>query len=189
MKKMSEIKDEKEVSEEQEPKEEIPQKEELETVSISSKELEEIKAKARHTDEYLDHLKRLKAEFENFKKRMIREKEQFFKFANEELIFELLAVLDNFDRAINHGEDNSEGLLEGMRLIKKQLDDVLAKRGLSRMEVLGQEFDPTKHEAMLHMESDKHPEGHITEELISGYQLADKIIRPARVAVSKGATE
>lgn len=204
-KKISKIEAEKETSEDQEPEEKIlqeeapsdqkpeekaAQKEELETVNISSKELEELKTKADHADDYLDHLKRLKAEFENFKKRMIRDKEQFLKMANEGLIWELLPVLDNFERAINHGEDDSsEGLLEGMKLIKKQLDDVLAKRGLSRMEVLGQKFDPTKHEAMLHMESDKHLEGHITEELISGYQLFDKVIRPAKVAVSKGAKE
>ncbi|MEW5768102.1 MAG: nucleotide exchange factor GrpE [bacterium] len=184
-KKMSEIKAER--AEELPSEEKTPPKEELETVSV--KELEELKTKAHLADDYLDHLKRLKAEFENFKKRMIREKEQFLKLANEGLILELLPVMDNFERAINHGEDNSEGLLEGMKLIKKQWDDVLAKRGLSRMEVVGQKFDPTKHEAMLHMESEEHPEEHITEELISGYQLNDKVLRPAKVVVSKGAKE
>lgn len=143
--------------------------------------------KATLADEYLDHLKRMKADFENFKKRAQRERSEFIKFANEELIKELLPVIDNFRRAVNHAEEMTDttAFREGIRLIEKDFEEVLKKRGLVRLETIGANFDPEIHEAIMLSETEDHPDETIIEEVQPGYKLGERLLRPARVVVSK----
>ena len=143
--------------------------------------------KAALADEYLDHLKRMKADFENFKKRAQRERSEFIKFANEELIKELLPVLDNFRRAVNHAEEitDANAFREGIKLIEKDFEEVLKKRGLARLEVVGTNFDPEIHEAIMLKETEDYSDETIIEEIQVGYKLGERLLRPARVVVSK----
>ena len=141
---------------------------------------------ARERDEYLDSLKRLQAEFANFRKRIARESEQAGHRAASEVIEDLLPVLDNFERAMKAAAGHDQAVLtEGVELVYNQLRSVLVKRGLCEIEAHGQAFDPNQHEAVLCQPSSGHEEGTVLEVLEKGYQLGDKVVRPARVIVSK----
>jgi molecular chaperone GrpE len=132
--------------------------------------------------ELTESLQRLQAEFENFKKRTDKEKQDFCKYAEKELMIELLPVLDNFELALKNTKDNSE-FIKGVELIYVQLVSGLEKKGLKIIETQGK-FDPHKHEVLLQEESDK-DSGEILEELQKGYQLNETILRTAKVKVSK----
>ncbi len=153
-----------------------PKKKKKEVQPEIKKELEETK----------NRLLRCLADFDNFKKRAIVEKEQFIKFANENLIKELLPVVDNFGRAMaaaNKIEGNDE-MKTGLSLVKKQIEDVLKKHGAQAIEALGKPYDPNFHEAIMQKE-DEGPEGIVLEEINKGYTLNKRLIRPAMVIVSK----
>jgi molecular chaperone GrpE len=154
----------------------------------TKKELEEeLKQKARLVDEYLDHLKRLKAEFENYRKRVERERAEFVKSAEEGLVRDLLPVLDNFERALNHSEGTDASILnEGIRLINKELLEILKKRGLVRLHAVGVSFDPQIHEAVMQQESTEYEEGIVIKEVQPGYEFGGRLLRPAQVIISKG---
>jgi molecular chaperone GrpE len=148
-----------------------------EELSFASDEVKEL------TDKYLRSL----ADLDNQRKRMVKEKEETQKYANERLILEILPVMDNFERAIEAGEnsDSAKKLLDGVRLIFRQLSEVLEKEGVKSFDSLGEKFDPYKHEAFLAIESKEHEPSTILEEVEKGYLLKDKVIRPAKVTVSK----
>jgi molecular chaperone GrpE len=173
------------------PEEVENQSEEVENADEMAAEAEQIRADLEKTrseaEEYLDSLQRLKAEFENFRKRTLREQSEFLKMASQGLISELLPVLDNFERALEHEVDSNQldDYKKGLRLVYGQLLDVLAKEGLSTLEPVGQPFDPTQHEALMQEESDEHPEGTVVRVLEKGYVLKDRIIRPAKVIVAQ----
>lgn len=135
--------------------------------------------------DYLDNLKRLKAEFDNFRKRMLKEQSEFLKLAAQQVIGELLPVIDNFERALAHEihGDQIEEYKGGMQMVYKQLKESLSKEGLKALEPVGEPFDPTRHEAMMTMESDEYPEGTVIKVIEKGYLLKDRVIRPAKVAV------
>lgn len=175
------------IKEEEAIKEEIPISKEKEEVTITKENLVQLEKRSSLADEYLDHLRRLKAEFENYKKREEKLKTAFVKFANENLITELLPVMDSLDRALNgvDASHNLESFLPGIELIRKQLEDVLVKNGLARIETVGKPFDPRVHEAIMQLESDEQPENTVIQELRKGYLLNNKVIRVAQVAVSK----
>ncbi len=156
-------------------------------VSITKDKLAKLEEQSNLANDYLDHLRRLKAEFENYKKRQERERIEFIKLANEGLICELLSVLDSFDRALMgvHKSHSLESFLPGIELIRKQLEDILVKNGLETIETIGKPFDPKVHEALMHLESDEYPEDIVAQEVRKGYVLNNKVIRPAQVAVSK----
>lgn len=137
--------------------------------------------------EYLRRLQQLQAEYDNFRKRTQREKEDLAKYATERLIAELLPVLDNFERglAASRKTREFESLMVGVEMICRQLTGALEKEGLVAIEATGQEFDPNKHEAVMHVESDDHPPNTVVEELQKGYCLKDKVIRPSMVKVCK----
>ncbi len=137
--------------------------------------------------EYVDQLKRLQAEFENYKKRAAREREEHLKYANEQLILKLLEVLDDFDRALEASEVSREceTLRSGLDLTSKKLHGILEAEGLSRIEAVGKVFDPLKHEALLVEHSDEHSEDVVIGELDKGYELRSKVIRPCKVKVCK----
>lgn len=139
------------------------------------------------TAQLRDKLLRLTAEFDNFRKRSIREKEEYRKFAVEQIITELLEVYDNFERAIASAKqtDNIESVVKGVDMVFRQFASILEKEGLQRIECHGAAFDPHLHEAIMHVEHPEHEENTVVEVCKPGYYLHSKVIRPAMVAVSK----
>ncbi len=141
----------------------------------------ELEAARRERDEYLDALRRLKAEFENSRKRQERERTRILETASERLVAELLPVLDNLDRALEAGGD----IHEGVQAIRDQLVAALGKEGLLPVASDGQPFDPNVHEAVMSQPSDEYEEGTILQTFQRGYLLNGKPIRPAKVVVAK----
>jgi molecular chaperone GrpE len=139
----------------------------------------------RERDEYLDSLQRLKAEFDNFRKRTARESAAQSARAGEALVKELLPVLDDLERALVAAEKHEEAKLEeGVRLVHRALADVLARAGLSEIET-GGAFDPHVHEALLAQPVEGADAGAVVEVLQKGYRLGDRVLRPARVVVAQ----
>jgi molecular chaperone GrpE len=139
----------------------------------------------RERDEYLDSLQRLKAEFDNFRKRTAREYESMSARANEALLKELLPILDDLERALEAAESHEEAKLEeGVRLVFRTLEDVARKHGLEEIETEGA-FDPHVHEALLTQPANGAEPGSVLEVLQKGYRLGDRVLRPARVVVAE----
>ena len=137
--------------------------------------------------EMQDRYLRLNAEFDNYKKRMMRENSDRLKYFNMELIKELLPSVDNLERAISHaGVENSdlESMIEGLQMVYKGMQEAFCKFGVSEIESIGKEFDPNCHQAVGMIESQEVPENHVAEECLKGYYLHDRIIRPTMVRVS-----
>ena len=137
--------------------------------------------------EMQDRYLRLNAEFDNYKKRMMRENSDRLKYFNMELIKELLPSVDNLERAISHaGDENSdlENMIEGLQMVYKGMQEAFGKFGVSEIESIGKEFDPNCHQAVGMIESQEVPENHVAEECLKGYYLHDRIIRPTMVRVS-----
>jgi molecular chaperone GrpE len=137
-----------------------------------------------------DRLVRLHADFENHRKRTLREKQEALSYGHEIVVKDLLPVVDNLERAIEHASASTgadfEGMLQGVELVRRELLAVLAKHGVSPIEAEGEVFDPNLHEALAQMEDEKVPAGRIGRMLQKGYRLRDRLLRPARVIVSKG---
>lgn len=154
----------------------------LEDTTEEVSELEENKLKA---EEYYNHMQRLKAEFDNYRKRTQKEKEEIAKYGSERIIVSLLPVLDNLERAIGSAQTNQDfqSFSQGVEMIRRQFMKVLEDEGLSPIETVGTEFNPNLHEALLKEASDKE-ENIILAELQKGYYLKDKVIRPSQVKVS-----
>ena len=151
-----------------------------EAPEVDVDEAVDVESIARERDEYLDALQRLKAEFDNYRKRVARDQQELAARAHERLVRELVPVLDDLERALAH-----EGNLEdGIRLIHRQLDEALTKEGLVEVETTGM-FDPHTQEALLAQPSDE-AEGTVIEVLQKGYLLGDRVLRPARVVISQG---
>jgi len=166
------------------------QEKEGEIVSLNSKlkQLkEEIKSIDLETSTYLDHLKRLKAEYENYKKRAIKERRQLVLWAVEDLVKELLPVLDNLERAIDSSSSsqNFSSLAEGIQLVSGQFKSVLEKKGLEEIKAKGEQFDPYLHEAIMQVESKDYSDNLVVQELRKGYKFKDKVLRPSMVKVNK----
>ena len=159
----------------QEPPEEV----EVDELTMSRQECQETK----------DQLLRLAAEFDNYRKRMERDRSRDLKYAEENLIKELLPAVDNLERAIEQGKksgDNSE-LLQGVEMTVKGLVATLEKFQVIPLESAGKPFDPNLHEALAMDQSDEVPENHVLVEFEKGYYYKDKLLRHAKVVVSKGA--
>lgn len=138
----------------------------------------------KQVNELNDRFLRKAAEFENFRKRMEREKQQFLSLANAALVGDLLPVLDNFERALTHNSEDSEKYRQGVEMIFKQLKDVLAGHGIEKIKAAGEHFNPELHEAMMSEPSAEHEEGEVIEVLQNGYTLRGRVLRPARVKVA-----
>ncbi|MBS12493.1 MAG: nucleotide exchange factor GrpE [Gemmatimonadetes bacterium] len=159
----------------------------------SDAEGEELEEDATEEDEepgadvYKDRWMRLAAEFDNYKKRTLRERDALIQSANEGLLRDLLPLVDSVDRASAHaeGDTDSEAFKEGVRMIMEELPKILANRGLKEIDASGQGFDPNLHEALMQVASD-HEEGTIAEVIERGYCLGDKVLRHAKVVVSQG---
>jgi molecular chaperone GrpE len=137
-----------------------------------------------------DRLVRLQADFENHRKRMLREKQETLSYGHENVVKDLLPVVDNLERAIEHARASSggdfEGMLQGVELVRRELLAALAKHGVGTIEAEGEVFDPNLHEALAQVEDPKVPAGRVARVLQKGYRLRDRLLRPARVLVSKG---
>jgi len=140
----------------------------------------------RERDELRDRLLRKGAEFDNFRKRVERERKEFAEWAAADLVGEVLAVVDDFERALAvAAPPEAQAYRAGVELIHRQLLDVLKKRGVTAVETVGQAFDPHLHQAVAYDESPGVPDGQIVDELRRGYRLGERLLRPALVRVAK----
>ena len=147
-------------------------------------ELETAKQEAKET---YDRFLRVSAEFENYKKRSAREMDDFRKYANQSLIKEMLAVVDNLERALNSSNGNSsidKCMADGVNLTLKEILKVFEKFNVKPIESIGQPFDPTFHQAMMQEETDDYPENTVITELQKGYMIHDRLLRPSMVVVA-----
>lgn len=143
-----------------------------------------IEEKAKSSDEYLAKLQYLQADFENYKKRVEKEKDNWQKYSNECLIKNLLMVLDNFEQALANIPKDSQ-IMTGLKIIFKQFWEILESEGLEPIKAVGEKFDPYKHEALMVVENKEKEEDTIIEQLQKGYMLHLKVIRPSKVMVTK----
>lgn len=141
--------------------------------------------KTREAEELVNRLARLQADYENFRRRTKNEKTEYLKYAGEQLITALLPVLDNFELALAAKAEPGENFINGVKMIYRQLQEVLQKEGLTALPAVGEQFDPTKHEAVMQVDNADQPENTVLEELRRGYALHGKIIRAAMVKVAK----
>jgi molecular chaperone GrpE len=157
---------------------------------LTQEEIEALKAKAAKADENWDRLLRTAADFENYKKRVAREREDLRKYAVENLMRKLAPVLDGFDMALAavNANASAESLKTGIAMVHSQLKSALAEAGLEEIDAIGQAFDPRWQEAVGHEESAEVPEGHVVQQLRKGYRLHDRLLRPASVVVAKKPT-
>src|SRR5947208_2989436 len=139
-------------------------------------------------DRFRDLALRSQADFENYKKRSAREKEEAIKYANSTLLERLVAIIDNFELGLAAAKEQGEQspIYSGMVLVQKQLNDLLAENGLHPIEAEGKKFDPNVHEAIGHEPSDQVPEGFVLRQARRGYRFKDRLLRPAKVVVSSG---
>ena len=147
----------------------------------SGEENEEVKDEGKEEEGELRYL-RLMADFQNYKKRVEKEKRDLYSYANENIMNDLLTVMDNFERALEHDAD--ENFKEGIEMIFKQLSDVLEKDGLAEIPALGEEFDPNVHSAVMTEETEDYESGKVSGVMQKGYTLNGKVIRPAMVKVA-----
>ena len=139
-------------------------------------------------DRFRDLALRSQADFENYKKRSAREKEEAIKYANSSLLERLVGIIDNFELGLAAAKEQGADspIYSGMILVQKQLSDLLAENGLQPIEAEGKAFDPNLHEAIAHEPSDRVPEGIVVRQTRRGYRLKDRLLRPAKVVVSSG---
>ena len=137
-------------------------------------------------DDYYDRLLRKTAEFDNYRKRTDRERQQLSEAAAADLLQELLPLVDDMERALSAEGDDAGPIRKGVELIHKQLLETLRKRGVRPIEALGADFDPHFHQAVAYEPADDRREGEVVEEFRRGYMLGDRLLRPAMVKVAKG---
>lgn len=148
---------------------------------------EEIAKLQKELQEWKDSYVRKVAEFENAKKRMEREKEEFSKYASEKIITKMIEIIDNMERAMQSATANKDfdNLAKGIEMTLNQAHNVLKNEGLEPLEAKGKEFNPYEHHAMMQEDTEEHPDNTVIEEFQKGYKLKDKVIRPALVKVAK----
>ncbi|BBL61990.1 nucleotide exchange factor GrpE [Methanobrevibacter arboriphilus] len=144
----------------------------------------DLEDKNEEISEYMSHIQRLQADFENFKKQTEKQKQEIIKFANENLIMNILDSYEDLERALEQSKTEKE-LREGVELIYSKLKSTLEKEGLEVIVAEGEKFDPFKHEALMAEASEEHENGEIIDELMKGYTLKDKVIKYSKVRVCK----
>ena len=139
-------------------------------------------------DRFRDLALRSQADFENYKKRAAREKDEAIKYANSALLEKLIPIVDNFELGLEaaRAEGEKSPIFSGMSMVLKQLMDFLKENGLQPIDATGQKFDPNLHEAITHEPSDEFPEGVVVRQTRRGYRMKDRLLRPSSVAVSSG---
>ncbi|MCX7634273.1 MAG: nucleotide exchange factor GrpE [Syntrophales bacterium] len=181
-----------------EPKEELKEKETavraeeqtVEKYAASEGEVslaERLQQKEKEAAEYYDKYLRAVADLENYKKRAVREKNEAIKFGQENLIRDIIPLLDGLDRALDQAEKSSdfESFKRGLELLRSQLMGCLERHGVQAIDCTQQAFDPNFHEAMMQVDSDRHEDNQIVDELEKGYMLNGRLLRPAKVSVCK----
>jgi molecular chaperone GrpE len=176
---------------------ELPAAEDEETgpISIAGKAADDIAASETEKlraerDALLDRLARLQAEFDNARKRAVREQQDFREFAAADVIKNFLPILDSFERALKVGDDsnsNSNEFRNGIELIYRQFQDALQKIGVQPIVSVGQPFDPRIHEAVEMVDTTEVPDHHVLDELQRGYKYKERLLRPAMVRVARNA--
>jgi molecular chaperone GrpE len=139
----------------------------------------------RERDDYYDRLLRKTAEFDNYRKRIERERKAHADQAVVDLLLDLLLIVDDFDRALTVDAGSANAHRKGIELIHAKLHDLLRKHGVKPIEVVGADFDPNLHQAVIHEESPDHREGEVIGEMRRGYMIGDRLLRPAMVKVAK----
>jgi molecular chaperone GrpE len=155
---------------------------------LTPEQVAELLARAEKADEHWDRLLRQTADFENYKKRAAREKQEATKYANESLLQKLIPIVDNFAAALAASSaqpGSTDSLQAGVNMIYTQLKSTLADAGLEEIDATNQMFDPNFHEAVSQQETNDVPEGQVVQQLRKGYKLRDRLIRPATVIVAK----
>ncbi|MBA4149749.1 MAG: nucleotide exchange factor GrpE [Verrucomicrobia bacterium] len=158
--------------------------------SITHEQFAALQDKAAKADEHWARLLREAADFENFKKRATRERQEAIKFANEGLLLKLVPIVDNFEMALTAANTPStdpsvESLKKGVQMVHSLLKSTLAESGLEEIDALNQPFDPNFHEAVSQQETADVPEGHVVQQLRKGYKFRERLLRPATVVVAK----
>ncbi len=150
-----------------------------------------INAIKQEREEYLDKWKRALAELENYRKRCDKQQEEIKKFATEDILYQLLGILDNFDRALTHinASDTNDAIRQGIDMIHKELKNLLAQHGVKPIDVMGKEYDPEFHEALeivnqKDSKEEKSSKHMVVEEVLPGYTLHNRLLRPAKVKIS-----
>ena len=147
---------------------------------------EALTALQKERDAYKEQFLRAVADFDNYRKRIERERRELSEYAASDVLLELLPIIDNFERALQApAAGDTEAFKRGIELIHKQMLDLLRKRGVTYIDAQGADFDPNVHQAVIHEPSDEHREGEVMEELQRGYKLGDRLLRPAMVKVAK----
>lgn len=161
----------------------------IDPATMTPEQFEELKGRAEKSDDHWARLLRTTADFDNFKKRAAREKQDAIRYANEALLEKLVPVLDNFDAALSAAQTSSAGgaqsLQTGVAMIFQQLKKALTESGLEEVDAAGQKFDPNLHEAVSQQETADVAEGEVLQQLRKGYKLRDRLLRPATVVVAK----
>lgn len=158
------------------------------TVTITAAEYEQLKADAQKAGENADKIIRMQADFENIRKRWERERQEFAKYANEELLCDILNIVDELERSLELSQQKNENyaaFLKGVEMILAHLHDLLKKHGVVCMDAQGKCFDPQYHEALMTVEKDDCPEHTIIDEMQKGYMMHDRVLRTAKVQVSR----
>lgn len=145
----------------------------------------ELEAAVRERDAHYERLLRVRAEFDNYRKRTERERRELIEQAAGDLLGDLLPVVDDLERALAAETQDGDAYRRGVEIIHKQLLDVMARRGVAPIEAVGADFDPALHQAMVHEPSDGHRDGEVVEELRRGYTLRQRLLRPSMVKVAK----
>lgn len=161
----------------------------VEPNTLTAEQLEELKQRAAKADENWERLLRTTADFDNYKKRAAREKQEAIKYANESLLEKLIPVLDTFDMALSATQNGKheavQSLQTGISMVHQQLKAALASAGLEEVDAVGKKFDPNLHEAVSQKETADVPEGTVVQQLRKGYRLNGRLLRPASAVVSK----
>ena len=159
-----------------------------ESETLSGEALAVLKEQAGKGAQYYEQLLRTTADFENFKKRAARERQEAIKYANESLLERLLPVLDNFDMALAAASTPNttlQSIQSGVTMIQTQLRTAMSETGLEEIDATGKPFDPNLHEAISQQETSDTPEGHVVQQVRRGYKLRERLLRPASVIIAK----
>ncbi len=154
--------------------------------TIESEWQREIELLRKQSDENHQRYLRAQADFENFRRRARSEKEDFLKYASLKIVEPLLSIMDNFERALISSKESKDfdALMKGLDMTYRQLSQIMEQEGVKPIEAVGKPFNPEFHEAVMQVESDDYEEGLIVEEIVKGYMMKDKVIRPSMVRVS-----
>lgn len=163
--------------------ENVENSEQLNQEELISKLNEDLAEQTKKADEYFDHLKRNMAEFDNYKKRMSKEKEMLYSTVTSDIVADLLPIMDNFNTALQ-ADSKDISFKDGIKMIYEQLNETLKKLGLEEITSLNTTFDPNLHEAVMHVEDENYGEKEIIEVFRKGYKIGDKVIRHAMVKVA-----